>query len=273
MTAAQPPKRVRANHVAWVRERMSERDWKILELVNRLHLVTGLQVERVIFTPLSPNSRIVARSRTLSRLVCWRILSRLPRRVGGPKRGSSVAVYALDSAGQWLLNERANHSTERAMIRRPGTPGERFTAHTLAVSELYVQLVEAEQARLLRVRTFQAEPASWWSTGRGGWLKPDTYFVVSNSRSDYLWWAEIDRATESLPTIERKLRAYLDFEHQGLAGPRGALPRVLIAVPDERRRTAVSEVVARLPEPARELFTVVVASMAVDVVVAVMEPP
>lgn len=273
MTAAQPPKRVRANHVAWVRERMSERDWRILELVNQLHLVTGLQVERVIFASLSPNSRIVTRSRTLSRLVCWRVLSRLPRRVGGPKRGSSVAVYAMDSAGQWLLQERVNAASCAGVVRRPGVPGERFTDHILAVSELYVQLVEAECAGLLRLRAFQAEPQSWWSNGRGGWLKPDAYFVVSNGRSDYLWWTEIDRATESLPTIERKLRAYLDFERQGHAGPRGALPRVLIAVPDDWRCMAVSGVVARLSAPAAELFTVVVAAAVVDAVVAVMEPP
>jgi hypothetical protein len=273
MTAAQPPKRVRGNHVAWVRERLNERDWKILELVNRLHLVTGLQVERVAFATLSPASQIVARSRSLSRLVRWRVLCRLPRRVGGPQRGSSATVYALDSAGQWLLHERANHSTKRAVIRRPGSPGERFVAHILAVSELYARLVEAERTYELRLVDFAAEPSSWWSNGRGGWLKPDAYFAVSNGHSDYLWWAEIDRATESLPTIERKLRAYLDFECQGGLGPRAALPRVLITVPDEQRRVAVSGVVTRLPEPAGELFTVAVASEAVAALVGLLEPP
>ncbi len=103
MTAAPNPQRVRASYVAWVDERLSERDARILEAVNRLHLATGWQLDRLFFVALHGRSRTVTRARSLARLVDWRVLQRLPRRIGGAQRGSSVAVYALGVTGQRLL--------------------------------------------------------------------------------------------------------------------------------------------------------------------------
>lgn len=263
MTAAQPPKRVRAGHLAWVGERLSERDWLVLETVNRLHLVTGWQLDRLHFAGLHGRSRTVTRSRTLSRLTQWRVLTRLPRRIGGAKRGSSVAVYALDTAGQRLLVERASWAGTAPTVRRPGAPSERFVAHVIDTSELYVQLVEAGRAGLVTLRDFVTEPASWWPNGVGSWLKPDAYLVISNGTVDHLWWIEVDRATESTEAVKRKLRSYLDFINRGQLGPRDAIPRVLVTVPGAKRCRDVASLVARLPVPADELFHVVAHEQAV----------
>lgn len=227
---ARTPQRVRAGHVAWVSERMSARDWEILGTANRLHLVTGWQIDRLHFAGLEGRSRTVTRSRTLARLTRWRILTRLPRRIGGSKRGSSVAIYALDTAGQRLLEHRAAGTSVPARVRKAVVPSERFVAHIVSVSELHVQLVEAERGGTLRLREFVAEPAAWWPNGLGSWLKPDAYLVTSNGTVDHLWWVEIDRATESLEAVKRKLRAYLDFVNRGQLGPRGTIPRVLLTV-------------------------------------------
>lgn len=62
--------------------------------------------------------------------------------------------------------------------------------------------------------------------------------------------------TESLPTIRRKLRTYLDFLARGGHGPRGVMPRVLVAVPDHNRTAAVRAEVAGLPPPATDLVHV-----------------
>jgi hypothetical protein len=256
MTATQPPKRVRARHLAWVNARLSERDWKILEAVNHLHLLTGWQLDGLFFAHLTNRSRIVTRSRSLSRLVAWRVLVRLPRRIGGARRGSSVAVYALGSAGQRLLALRANGEQHPPAIRKVGMPSDRFVAHIVAVSELYVCLAEANRIGSLLLRQFTTEPVAWWPNGRGGWLKPDAFFVVSNGQVDHLWWAEVDRATESAATIHRKLRTYLEFVNRGGLGPREAIPRVLLTVPDEGRQQVIRRQVARLPLPAPELFHV-----------------
>jgi len=272
MTATKMPQRVRAGHVAWVGERLSERDWKILEAVNSLHLVTGWQLDRLFFPDLSGRSRIVTRSRSLSRLTSWRVLHRLPRRIGGAMRGSSVAVYSLGSAGQRLLVQRRNGAEKPPFVRKSSVLSERFVAHIVAVSELYVQLVEAQRVGQLVLRQFTTEPAAWWPNGRGSWLKPDVFLVTSNGRVDQLWWVEVDRATESLPTIARKLRTYLDFVNRGGIGPRGGIPRVLVSVPPEARRTAVARLVASLPSPADELVMVVVQDEAVVRMVAALEP-
>lgn len=256
MTARPTPKRVRAGHVAWLMERMSGRDWKILEAVNHFHLITGWQLDRLFFVDLAGRSRTVTRSRTLSRLVSWRVLARLPRRVGGSLRGSSVACYRVDSGGQRLLAIQANASSTPKLVRKANVPSERFVAHVVAVVELYVELVEAARAGALTLREFIAEPAAWWPNGLGNWLKPDAYFVISNGRTDFLFWAEVDRATESSEAIKRKLITYLDFVNRGQLGPRNAIPRVLITVPHESRKTLITRVVNRLPPPANELFVV-----------------
>lgn len=255
MTADAPPVRVRSGHVQWVADRLSARDWAIIASLNQLGLMTGVQIERCHFADLAEGrSRTVSRSRALARLVRWRVLLPLPRRVGGPKQGSSVTIFALDTTAVRLLRQRTGISNPRR-IRRPGIPGERFTRHVLAVAELYTGLVEANRTGALILRQFQAEPR--WPDGLGGALNPDAFVVVSNGRVDHLWWIEMDMATESLPTIRRKLRTYLDFLARGGRGPRGIMPRVLVAVPDHSRAAAVRAEVAGLPPPAADLVHVV----------------
>jgi len=89
----------------------------------------------------------------------------LARRVGGTLRGSAQLTYALDVAGERLLRLRRNLSRGDERIRRPGPIGDRFVAHTLATSELYVQLVEQSRAAGFTVDVFLAEPAAWWPNG------------------------------------------------------------------------------------------------------------
>ncbi|GAA2734109.1 hypothetical protein [Actinocorallia aurantiaca] len=68
---------------------------------------------------------------------------------------------------------------------------------------------------------------------------------------------EVDRATESLPAVRRKLLAYLDFTNRGQTGPDGVMPRVVITVPDARRQAAVVGLLGELGNLPPALFTVV----------------
>jgi len=256
------PLRVRQPHVDWVSERISARDWLIVELINRLRIVTGAQIERVLFSSLSsPRSRTASRSRALRRLVSWRVVMPLGRRVGGAGRGSSVMVFALDTVGQQLLRQRLRRGTssdEITRVRRPIAPGTRTLAHALAVAELHTCLAEDGRRHDFIVEAFETEPACWWPNGLGGYLKPDAYARLAwNSAVDH-WWVELDMATEALPTVRTKLTAYLDFIARGQLGPHGLLPRVLLAVPAGRRADAVAGLVRRLPEPAERLFAIAV---------------
>jgi hypothetical protein len=236
-------------HVEWVEARMGERDRAIVASVARLRLVTGQQLERLHFHDIAPRSRAAVRRRVLARFVAWRVLMTLERRIGGVRAGSSGLVYALDSAGQWLC-------TDGQGVRRTELPGVAFVGHTLAVSELYVSLVELGRGADIEVTAFETEPRSWWSNGLGGWLKPDAYLSVATADYADAWWIEMDMGTEHLPTIRRKLGVYLDFAQRRQAGPSGVMPRVVVSVQDERRQQAVEGVIQRLPDPAGQLVHV-----------------
>lgn len=183
-----------------------------------------------------------------------------------------MAVYSLGSAGQKLLSQRANNAEKVSFVRKSSVPSERFVAHIVAVSELHVQLVEAARRGRLILRQYTTEPKAWWPNGHGGWLKPDAYAVTSNGRIDQLWWIEVDRATESLPAISRKLKTYLDFVNRGGVGPRDTIPRVLVTVPSEERRVAILAVIGRLPPSASELCHVQVHDAAVNWLSGLLSP-
>ena len=241
-------RRVSAGHVMWVAERLTERDRQIIATVQRLRLVTSLQLERLHFQDLSPTAISRIRRRVLARLVSWRVLTTLDRRIGGERAGSAGYVYALDSAGQQLVNVGA-----QTKPRRPEQPGVSLVRHTLAVGELYVQLVELSQPSGVTLDVFDTEPACWRPDGSGGWLKPDAYLELSSAAFTDHWFVELDLGTEHLPVIQRKAAAYLAYLERGL-GPDNVMPRVLFVAPDEQRCAAIAERLAMVPDVPARLF-------------------
>lgn len=248
----------RRPHPSWIADRLSDRDWQIIEVTNRLRLVSGQQLERLCFASLTGHARSVVRGRVLRRLTRWQVLTVSPRRIGGAARGSAGAAFALGSVGVRLCRDQQQGTTGgRPRVRLPGIPTERTVRHTLAVSELYASLVEQTRQQGASVVSFQAEPASWWPNGLGGFIKPDAYTLLTTGAVREHWWIEVDLATESLPTVRRKLEAYLDFVRRGQLGPQGVVPRVLVSTITPQWRDALLIVVRRLPAPASALFLVV----------------
>jgi Replication-relaxation len=182
------------------------------------------------------------------------VLARLDRVIGGVRAGSTGWVYSLGPAGQRLIQLDANQRGT-ARIRKPWTPSTMFLRHSLDVAEVYVQLVEAARRRDFTLTTFETEPACWWPDGLGSWLKPDALVVLSTAAYDELVWLEIDRGTESLPTMKRKLTAYTDFVRRGQLGPSDVTPHVVISTPTERRRDAL-RVIAEAIDPTGDIFQV-----------------
>lgn len=251
-------RRVTPAHVEWVEARLTDRDWRIIQAVNLVRLLTGEQIERLFFADLAPGrSRIASRSRALHRLVSWRVLVPLPRRIGGAGRGSTGLAFALDTAGQRLLREWLLAASQLPRVRRPGAPTERTVRHILAVSEAYVALNETAHEQGFAVEQFQAEPASWWPNGLGGYIKPDAYTRLAIGKVRDHWWLELDLATESLPVVGRQLVAYLDFYSRGQLGPGQLMPRVLVAAPTPERQRAIATLVNRLPSAPPGLFHIV----------------
>lgn len=247
---ARRPLRVRQAHSEWVTDRLSERDRAIVASVGRLRLATSSQLERLHFADLADATRSRIRRRVLARLVDWRVLMALDRRIGGARAGSAGLVFALDTVGQHLIN------LDNQATRRPRQPSVALLGHGLSVSELYVALAERSHRDSFTVSEYQSEPACWWTLPLGGWLKPDAYLKLSTADIADHWWLEIDKATEHLPTIRRKLMAYLDYAESGGLGPDDVLPRVLMTVPTESRRAAVAGVIAHLSDTARMLHVV-----------------
>jgi hypothetical protein len=251
-------RRVGPSHVEWVAQRLTKRDWRIVESVNVVRLLTGQQIERLFFADLAPGrSRVASRSRTLHRLVGWRVLTPLPRRIGGAGRGSTVLAYALDSTGQRLVHERLLAADQLPRVRRPGPPTERTVRHILAVSEVYVALTGSAREHGFTLKQFQAEPASWWPNGLRGYVKPDAYAVLSNGKISDHWWLELDLATESLPAVKRQLATYVDFWDRGQEGPGKIAPRVAIATTTPERQAAITRVAESFTSAPSEFFLIV----------------
>ena len=237
--------------------RLSPRDQAILSDLARVRVLSGAQLTRLHFAELAVESRDRTRRRVLARLVEYQSVVTLERIIGGSRSGSSGLVYALGIAGQRalrLLETDAYTDEPATRTRAPATPGNLFLAHTLAVAELYVQLREHEHGNQLTLAHFAAESAAWWSDGRGSVIKPDAYVRLRRGDVEDCWWCEVDNATESLPTLKRKLLAYTDFARTGQLGPDGVVPRVIVTVPHDRRLVDVRDLVASLPAPGPELI-------------------
>lgn len=262
-TSVDTPSRVRLRHVEWVHQRLSLRDQQIIHTIHRLRLVSGAQLGRLHFTELSTPSRDRTRRRVLHRLVAWRVLATRERRVGGVRAGSVGLIYTLDTTGTWLIRLQAA-TTSSVAPRRPSQPSAAFTSHTLAVTELYVGLIERARRELFQLGEFQAEPACWWPDKLGGHLKPDAHILLATADYRDDWWIEVDQATETIPRIRRKLLSYLDFAHRGGTGPVGILPRLLITTPTPQRSAAIAAVITALPPPADQVFRTCPHVQAVD---------
>lgn len=252
--------RITEAYVADLAEVLTPREHELVQSLDRLRLASVKQLERLHFTAQSPRANARQARRTLSRLTHLRVVTRLARRIGGVRAGSRGAIYALDVAGQRLASACGPAGGIR--IRRPWTPGPSFLAHHLAVTELYVNLVESAGRGEVELLAFDAEPAAWRTfTGMAGAktvLKPDAFIRLGVGDFEDTYFIEVDRATHSGPSVARKLGVYRRYRQTGREQARwsGVFPEVLILVPSEARQSALHEVVGGQPAESRGLFRI-----------------
>lgn len=242
-----------AQRLAELDQRLSDRERSVLDSLRRLRLASGDQLDRLHFTDTDSRQR----RRVLAGLVERSLLARLPRAIGGVRAGSAGYIYALGRAGQRLTD---GTGPAGGRIERPWTPGLPFLAHSLAVSEVYVRLIEASRRRYLDVLTYVTEPRTWRRfIGAGGGrsvLKPDAYLLSASGDFEDRWFIEVDRATESPATLDAKLRTYRQYWRSGLEQPRhrGVFPKVLYLVPNDARLAVVKAAIGRQPAETEALF-------------------
>jgi hypothetical protein len=259
--------RVSVAQLVALAEGMPLRDRAIVQTVARLTLVSGGQLINLFFYDVGNAATRARRARrVLGRLVEQRALDRLEhRRQGGVGGGSSAWVYALGPAGQRLLAYWAGEGLPRS--RGALEPGATWTAHTLAVSDLYVRLRQAERAARLELLAFDAEPTCWRRFvrlgGAAGMLKPDAFVQLGNGDWIDSFFIEQDQGSERRGQLTRQHLAYAEHFRSGeIQAKMGVYPGVLWIVPDARRAALLSDIHQGLPEQARRLFSVATSDQA-----------
>jgi hypothetical protein len=251
-----PRRRLSARQLAAISEQLSHRDREALLAVSRFRVMSGAQLQELLWAEVSPNARARVARRGLSRLVRLGVLERLARRVGGERAGSASTTFAVGRAGQYLLNSGRR-------VRAAYTPGARYLAHTLAVAQLYVELVAAQRQERAELIRFEPEPECWrpYMAGFGARqiCKPDAFVRLARGDYEFSWFIEQDMATEALSTVKTKAVRYHDYFRTGTEqAARGVFPRVLWIVPDSGRAEAIRETLAQLPPDAHRLFAVAI---------------
>lgn len=235
---------------------LADRHTAAVQHLSRARVLTGAHLDRLLPRPdtaTAPRTAQRARQRAMTHLCRLGLVAVLDRRIGGVRAGSAGHVHVLTPAGHKLAAILTGGQLPAGQVRRFRAPGPMAVAHALDIAEIYVQLVEASRGGGFDVAAFVTEPATWWREV-GVSLRPDAYTVLAAPTHRDCWWLEIDRDTESVPRLREKLRDYLDHFTSGGLGPDGAAPRVLITVPESRRRGVIADVITGLPPPAAEVF-------------------
>ena len=213
---------------------LSARDRLVLQAAADLRLVTAGQLMRLVFgAPAANTDNARIARRCLQRLTTTGLLWRMARRVGGLRAGSSSYIYALSPAGGRQLGQK----TGRGRSRQPSLT---FQDHTLTVSEIYVQLFEYHYLHPFEELVVETEPSCWRSLddGSGGILKPDLLVTALTPDEERWLFIEVDRGTEHVAAIQRKVALYQAHQRSGREQARlGGFPAVLWIVPSEQRAT------------------------------------
>lgn len=242
---------------------LTERDWAMITMLSRTKLATGRQLHRATFDDASPAAERAAR-RELARLVRWRVIARLERRQGGLGRGSDSWTYALDVAGQRLVNGDGR-------ARHPHLPRPAMWRHALLGAEVYARLAERLQESDQTLVTWQGEPACWrdhtGSYGERLRVKSDAFVVVTGPTYEDATFVEIDTGSQSSSVIKQKLHAYQRYAASGQEqqGRSGVFPLTLFVTTTPERHAQLVDVIGNLPAEQWRLFRVSLMDDAVDI--------
>lgn len=247
--ASAHPARVGRRSLARLGHGLDPEDRLLLEEVQRHRYVTSQQVEALCFRD-RPSQAAISRaaSRALYRLEragLIRPLATRPRQVGGPRGGSSPRIWHLREAGSRLLAPDQPR-------RRHQEPSDRFLDHCLAVAETHIR-TRAVARELSGSCHVVIEPRRRVPGVSGGAtpLRPDLLATITaeDAEGSYedRWFIEVDRGTESLPTVLGKCQLYRRYYQSGIEQLDGhGFPLVLWLMQGHRAQARASELVRQL---------------------------
>jgi len=243
-----PAERISLRRLQQLALQLPPRDLEILRDLEKRRYMTSGQIARKHFTDAS-NDASAQRSANyvINRLQKHGLILSLTRRIGGIKGGSKGFVWSLTTSGCRLL-----HLDGETLPRyRAFEPSPRFVEHTLALSELDLQLRSINGITLMEI---QLEPACWRDCN-GVKLKPDLFAVTSDGEYEDHWFFEIDLATEAPCRIAQKCEQYEAYYR---SGAEKIFPLVVWIVPDSRRKTSIQEQIAQSKTlKHKSIFTVI----------------
>lgn len=233
----------------------SPTETSIINCLGLFRYAYGSQLQRLFFRHGSSLAMTRARNRTLRKLVDLKVLYRYPRaRLPGKQHGSTEHVYTLAAAGQRLHAKTQNHPYSFRSLDRTTT----HIAHTLAITELHVQLSELATQNTLQLISSLPEPYSYRQYGIGKVIKPDyatVYRVRHNGRLfEHAWVIEVERTRQREAATIAKLRAYEDYFEQ-LASD-SLMPRVLFLCFTQSHTAHLQRLLQRNAAGSQDLFLV-----------------
>ena len=222
---------------------LTDRDHEVLSSIRRCRYITTGQVGRLHFTgSAATRSMLKAAMRNLNKLKALGLIDSLERRIGGVRAGSGSLVWRLESGGEQLLRMTDGEAFPH---RKRFVPSVYFLAHTLAVTECSVQLMEICKHSGMKLMEVKNEPDCWRSYNGGGRivsLKPDLFAVTRCGGYEDRWFFEIDLATESPVKVIEKCRRYMAYYRGGLEQKQhDVFPLVVWIVPDEAREVGIRQ--------------------------------
>jgi hypothetical protein len=229
--------RVRARKLLAIDRDLSDRERAILTDVHRFKYLTTTQLLALHFTDHStPSAAQRICRRVLLRLSELRVIEHIDRRIGGVRAGSASFVWRVGLIGDRLLRQASGEGIRG----RRKEPSLHHLDHCLAIADVYVGLTVASRQQAIEFTACDTEPDSWRRyLGAGGQpeiLKPDLYLVTATGDYEDFFFTEIDRGTESLPTLVRKCQQYEQYRRTGHEQHgSGVFPRVLWVLPDDVR--------------------------------------
>jgi len=240
-----------------LKQSLSQRDLAVLRSVELYRYLTARQIEDLHFYDhTSPLTGARTCRRVLERLSGVGALMRLERRVGGIRAGSASYIYGLGSVGQRVL-----HQGDAARVRRR-EPSLTFIDHTLAISQLAVDLTVVSRLGPVDHLELTTEPTCWRSFQRGmegfAVLRPDLEVAVQTGGYQYHWFVEVDLGTHSSVSVVRKCRVYQDYWLSGIEQDKhGLFPKVLWVTPTARRAERLLRAISVAHELRENLFDVI----------------
>jgi hypothetical protein len=227
-----------------LRESLSPRDIAVIDQVRDLKLMSGAQIQAVHFPLLdhaTADAAARASRRVLRRLTGTGLLVRLDRRVGGIRGGSAGFVYGIAPLGHRLLDGDGPR-------RRFREPSATFVHHTLAITQVAVDLIERQRAKDLDILRLEPEPRCWRSFASlaGTQLvRPDLFVALGAGEFEHHWFIEMDLGTETIARRIVKCKQYEAYYRSGQEQTAHELfPRVLWIVPTAQLAAQLQHVVA-----------------------------